>query len=255
MIRWLLGVFLLASSHTLFAQEAWISADTLWVDSAAVVNEEAMYRQFKADLEADPSSAEALIGASYYASRIGNRQPEGPRKIFFEEAIALAEEALDRYPERADAHLAMAIAQGRLALIAPARVRMEASQAIRRYAESALAIDPELAGAWHIIGLWHFRMANLSNAERDAGLALYGHAPTGASMDSSLVYLERAVDLRPDFLLYRYNHIRALRLAGHKQEAETALDALLALPPITPDDAGILAKAQQWLDEQAAEER
>ncbi len=235
-------LFLLAVAGLSAQSTALQRADAL----AAKGEEAAALEAYRAVGPEDPGFVTARIRTAYYATRVGNRLTGEPRDALFREAMGIAGWAARTYPDRADAHLALAIAQGRMALVAPARDRMAVSLAIREHARRALAIDPHLAGAWHVLGLWHHRMGRLSTAEREAAVALYGQALPQASPDSALVFLERSVRLAPGVMLYRYDLARVMRESGHAEAAIPVLDALLALPPATPDDPALLERARAW---------
>jgi tetratricopeptide (TPR) repeat protein len=198
-------------------------------------------------LDQNPENIQALINASYYSSRVGNRKSRDEQIKLFQQALKWAHQAIELQPESAEAHLVLSIALGRIALVAPARERMKYSLQIEVEAERALQLNPNLAGAMHIMGLWHYRMANLSAAEMEAANELYGQIPAEVSMEKALDYLEKAVAAQPDFVLYRYDLARIYWQAKQIPEAREQLQFLLELPDSTVDDVPLKLKAREML--------
>lgn len=203
---------------------------------------------YKQVLDKSPRDYTALWRTSFLMARIGNRQDsKDAKKEYFNKAKAYAGQALDVDSTDAGSNFAMAVAMGRMALISGARDRVAASRDIKNFAERALKYDPDHAGALHVLGRWHLKVANLNFAERMAANVLFGGVPKGASEEKAVEYLERAVSLKPDFILYRYDLARAYDETGQEQKAIATLNKALTLSPRTPDDPGLLQECREML--------
>ena len=221
-------------------------ADSLYTS----YHEQEALEVYKKVLERAPEDYTALWRTSFLMSRIGNRQEEkDAKKSYFNRAKAYAQKALEVDSTDAESNFAMAVAMGRMALISGARDRVAASRDIKKYAERALKYDPDHAGALHVLGRWHLKVANLNFAERMAANVLFGGVPKGASEEKAVEYLERAVSLKPNFILYRYDLARAYDETGQEQKALSTLNKALTLEPRTPDDPGILKECLELMDD------
>ena len=188
-------------------------------------------------LEEEPENYKALWRASFLYSRIGNRfNDEGDQKEYFNRGIDLAERALEVDSTDAQSHFVMAVAMGRKALISGARERVAASRAIKKHADKALNYDENHAGAWHVLGRWHFKVANLSWVERAAANTLFGGIPGDASNQKAADAIQKAIDFNDNNILYYYDLAKVYEEMGHDQQAISVCESAVELESRTPDD-------------------
>jgi len=199
-------------------------------------------------LQQDSSVYVAVWRSSFLYARIGNRfDSKEKKKQYFKKSEKLAHKALQMKPDDAESNFVMAVAMGRMALISGPKDRVAASREIKKYAEKAARLDPQHSGAWHVLGRWNLEVANLNFAERMAANLLFGGIPE-ASNEKAVQYLQKAVSLRPDFILYRYDLARAYEKVGKEEKARDILVKALTLKPKTEDDPETLKKCQKMLD-------
>lgn len=241
-------LLLMCPSSVLQAQNSGIDslaqrAESLFEDH----REEEALELYRRILEKEPDNFDALWRTSFLYSRIGNRlDSEERQRDYFNRGIELAERALEVDSAHTQSHFVMAVAMGRKALISGARDRVAASRDIRKYAEQALELDPENAGAWHLLGVWHLRVANLSWFERAAANTLFGGIPD-ASNEEAAEHIEKAIDLNDRYILYWYDLARVYRELGRDEDATEACRTALEKPEITPDDGQIKEKCRELM--------
>ena len=200
-------------------------------------NEVAAYGKYKEALQKDPNNVDALCGASYMASRIGNRKTERADKTdYFRKAEDWANKAIQLEPNNAQANYVKALAMGRIALIATARERVAASRDIKKHADLAIKNDPSHHGAWLILAKWHIKMANLSFAEKLAAEAIFGGIPKGASNEKAVECCRKAIELSPGYVLYYYELAQIYEIMDKDDVAIKILDKGLAKPNTNIDD-------------------
>lgn len=188
-------------------------------------------------LEEEPENYKSLWRASFLYSRIGNRlNNEDEQKEYFNKGINLAERALAVDSTDAQSHFVMAVAMGRKALISGARERVAASRAIKKHADKALEYDENHAGAWHVLGRWHFKVANLSWVERAAANTLFGGIPGDATNQKAADAIQKAIDLNDNNILYYYDLAKVYEEMGHDQQALSVCESAVELESRTPDD-------------------
>ncbi|MGD8747254.1 MAG: hypothetical protein PVI44_02195 [Balneolaceae bacterium] len=199
-------------------------------------DEEQALELYKQILEHHADDYQALWRTSFLYSRIGNRfEDKDQKKEYFNKAINLAEQALQRDSADTQSNFVMAVAMGRKALISGAKSRVAASRDIKKYAERAIKYDSTNAGAWHLLGRWHFKVANLSWIERLAANTLFGGIPK-ASNEKAEEYIEKAIKLNDKYILYYYDLARVYRETGKDQQAINTCQTALKVPKLTPDD-------------------
>lgn len=244
----LLAIFS-AAPFLLAAQE--ISEIELRADSLYQANEEKqaleLYSQI---LQEDPDNYKALWRSSFLYSRIGNRfDDEDDQREYFNKGINLAERALEVDSTDTQSNFVMSVAMGRKAIISGARERVAASRDIKKYVDRALQYDSTNAGAWHVLGRWNFKIANLSWMERAAANTLFGGIPGDATNEKAAKYIEKAIDLNDTNVLYYYDLANVYKEMGENQRAISTCRNALNLSNSTPDDEGIKQDCRQLIDD------
>lgn len=206
-----------------------------------------IYRQL---LEQQPKDFETLWRTSFLYSRVGNRlDSKDQQEEYFNRAIELAKRSLDVDSTHTQSNFVMAVAMGRKALISGARSRVAASREIKKYADRALEYDPKNEGAWHVLGRWHFKVANLSWFERAAANTLFGGLPGDASNEKAAEYIEKAIDLNDKYLMYYYDLARIYDEIGREAEAIEACKIALDKPELTVDDDKIKQDCRELIED------
>lgn len=216
----------------------------------AANNEGLAVTKYDKILELDPNHYEALHSASLLYSRLGNRESDEAAKTKkFRVAKDLADRAIKQNPTDAEGYFVMSVAMGRIALIANSKERVAASKDIKQNAETALRYNTKHAGAWHILGRWNVKVANLSFAERAAASILFGGVPEGASNENAVMCYQNALKYRPGYLLYMYDLAGAYLYVKNKEKAKQTLQKVVSSKPQTPDDPGIIEEAKIMIEE------
>lgn len=201
-------------------------------------------------LQEDPDNLSALWHSSLLYSRIGNRlDDEEQQKRYYNLAKDRAQQALNEDSTHTQANFVMAVAMGRMALIVGARERVAASRDIKKYAERALEADSSNAGAWHVLGRWNLEISDLNFAERLAANVLFGGIPEGASTEKAVEYIQKAIDLNPDLILYYYDLAKAYEQLGQEEEAIAACQQALAQPTRAPGDEKVKEDCRELVED------
>src|SRR5699024_10372925 len=95
----------------------------------------------------------------------------------------------------------------------------------------------------------NYEVSNLNFAERLAANVLFGGLPDGASTDTAAQYIERAIELKDDYLLYYYDLARVYDELDKDQQAITVCQKVLEMPDKSPDDPEIKADCQNIIND------
>ncbi len=222
-------VFAASTAHAQTTSELIARGDSLW----EALQPEASLGPYGDVVRTDPQLVEAWW--KYARSQVDvAKQLEGDdfrerRDSIYGVARAYAQSALNFAPDDAEARFVMALVLGRQSLTRGGRERVQYAREIYEAAAGALEIDPEHAGAWHILGAWHAEVRRLSGFTRFLAKTLFGAGFLGrAEWDSAAVYLERAVALEPAYIFHR------LELAEIYVDMDRVDDALVQLEAIEP---------------------
>lgn len=158
--------------------------------------------KYKLVLNQEPSNITALVKAAELSTMLAgfNEKDTKSKQLFLSSAGAYAVRAYSANPKNAEAAYVMALTQAKLSEIQPDNKKLiECVRNSKIYADEALAINPGHAKANFTVGKWHMEMANLNLVKKAAVKLMYGGLPEG-SMDSAIVYLEKARTLDPYFV-------------------------------------------------------
>jgi tetratricopeptide (TPR) repeat protein len=169
------------------------------------------------------------------------------RTPLYEQALTDAEAALAADSASSDAHLAVAVAEGRLALDAGTRERVQRSRAVKEHADRAIELDSMLAGAYHVRGRWHREVDDLGFFERAIVKTVYGGLPD-ASFEQAVRDFQRALALEER--AFHYLELgKTYEAMDRAEEARDAYQAALEVPNHDPFAPRYKEEARERLED------
>ena len=165
----------------------------------------------------------------------------------YREALKYAEAALTVDASDAHAHLAKSIAEGRIALDAGTKERVQRSRAVKKHAERAIELDSTLARAYHVRARWNREASDLNFFERAIVKTVYGGLPE-SSFEQAVRDFKRAIELENE----RFHHLELAKTylkMDRPNDARAELQTVLELPATDPFDQKYKAEAQELLDD------
>jgi len=202
-------------------------------------------------LTQDPENYEALWNTSFIYTRIGRRQTTYiNQEAYYRKAREFAQKCLDAHPDKPRSHYVFALASAGLADDMPnSSERIQLIWDMKDYSERALEMDPDYAPAWHLKGVWHSKIANISRTERLAAKLLYGRLPEGASNRKAEEHLQRAINMDQDVILFKLDLAQHYQETGQKQKALPLLESVLEMTPTSQNDQLDQKEARQRYEE------
>ena len=199
-------------------------------------------------LELAPDHFEALCGASYLYGEVGKRfkEPKKQRE-FYEKALELAKQSFQQAPEHPESNLVMAWAYGGLALISEIREKVEAGRKVKKHTDVVLKNRGEDDRAWYILANLNYTVGKASFVQKAVAKLLFGGVPANLTVEAAIEAYRKAVEIKPDYILYRYELARALLGKGDEGEALRHLKQALQSEPLTEDDPALLQECQKLL--------
>ena len=163
-------------------------------------------------------------------------------------AVEHAREAVKTAPDSAAGHLELAVALGRQALKEGPKTQLSLSREIKSEVDRTLALDPAQGRGWHVLAVWNRKLASLNFFERAVARTVLGGVPKGASMESAVADLQKAVELEPAYVNHRLELGRTFMQLNRRNEARRELELAIALPPSgNPLDTKYQAEARELL--------
>jgi tetratricopeptide (TPR) repeat protein len=206
-------------------------------------------------LKLEPQNVEALAKLSRAHIDIGDMIPESApdwreRRIReYRRAESYARLAVKADPRSTWGHFYVAASLGTMAGLLPVAKQLEIAEEIRDAAERAVELDPKNGFAYHALGVWHRRMAEIGGGSRMFASLWYGRSPPRGDLDQSLEFLKKAVSLNPDVIVSRLELARTHAARGEWAAARAQLKYVQDLPVRFSDDALHKQKGQELLDE------
>lgn len=245
--------FFLFFAFSIHAQEN--KEDQLYRYAVKLQNEEKFgdaLTIFKNLLKSDSSNAEYLWRASFIYSKLGYNQPtEKQQQQWYSTALYLGKKAITQHPQNAHAHYVYAMALGRMSENASNKVKIDNARQIKTEAETAIKLDPKLAGPYHIMGRWHRVVAGFSGFERAMIKAIFGGIP-GGTYEDAIRYFEKAILLEPANGIHYYELASTYlerKGTNDKAQAKNWLQKALLIPVKSEDDAANKKKCEALLKE------
>lgn len=199
-------------------------------------------------LKNDSLHYEALWNTVIIYSNKGDRQEnEDRREEFMNKSIEWAEKLMEEYPDKGHAHYAYAVALGRKTDWMGNRDRIQAAHEIRDHSEKASILIPDFAPVWHLYGVWHSDVANVSRGARLAARFLSGGLPDGSN-EKAEEYLLKAIEMDPENILARLDLARHYMKVGRDKDAKSVVEETLEMEPRMKDDPAYQEEAREMLE-------
>ena len=200
---------------------------------------EAMMK-YEAAVTLNPGHYQSLCQLVVLKSRIAGRTPDEAKKInYYHEAKDYAMKAYELEPNSAQSNYIMALGIGGVALVSSARQSLAYSFEMKDYLDKALELDPKHADSWHLLGRWHYKIANLRLSELTAANLFFGGIPEGASNEEAIKCLQKAIEYKPTDIIYYYDLARAYENIKDLVSCKSVLRTALEIEVTTSDELEI----------------
>jgi len=205
-------------------------------------------RAYAAAVQAAPMSFAALCRLSRTESEQGELLKGDVQRRTRAGAVEHARAAIKAAPDSAAGHAWLAVALGRQALDEGPKTKLAMSREIKSETERALAIDPGLGRAWHVLAVWNVKLASLNAFERMAANAVLGGVPRGASNENAEGAFRKAIAFEPGYVNHHLEYGRLLLDLHRDADARRELERAVSLPPTSDAlDGRYQAQARELL--------
>jgi tetratricopeptide (TPR) repeat protein len=204
-------------------------------------------------VKAEPANYEALWKASRAYFDVGDqidpkdKSAADKQMKMYLDSESYAKQAIKANPNDTWGHFFLSAAMGKHALLLGKKDQINMSKSIKEEIEKAISLDPNNDLAYHALGRWHRRMAEIGGVQRFFGGMIYGSIPKGTFPEAEQ-YFKKAIELKPD---YTNHHLELGRtyLAMKKYDLATQeFQKCLVCPILTSKCQAYKQEAQQELD-------
>lgn len=170
----------------------------------------------------------------------------GEKIRLFEISKSYALRAVKLAPNEAEAHLSVAITYAKMLPLLDSKAKVEAIHKVKAAVDKSLALDAGQDLAWHVLGCWHGRLAEVGAIRRTAAKVLYGEIPEGSSEEAVRCF-QKAIKLNPSRLSHYVEMGIAYAFQGNTAKARESLNKGLAMPSVDAGDPASKELAREVL--------
>ncbi len=168
-------------------------------------------------------------------------QEKAAQLEYYQKALDYADRAVKANPDGPMGYVRRAIANGRVALFKGIWGAISLVKDVKTDCEKASALDPNNASAYYILARTHAKLCEKSKMVRwPLGLGW-------ANRDEAAKLFEKAIALRPAFMMYRIDAAKNYLENDDDQKAKEQLVKIAALPKEDEDDDAVRTEAKEML--------
>lgn len=194
-----------------------------------------------------PHQAEVLFRlAKQQSNQIFDAPSQTEKKRLAALCLATAERAVAADPQHARARLSVGICLAKNFPHVDNQTKVNYSRRLKEETEKAIALEPKLDLAYHMLGRWHFEVAEMNFMLKGIAKLVYGGMPAG-TLAMARENFERAIELAPGRVIHRHQLAQTLLALKRKADAIAQLRQCLALKPVDRDDAEAQFEARRQL--------
>ncbi|MBI3578092.1 MAG: hypothetical protein HY089_01610 [Ignavibacteriales bacterium] len=157
-------------------------------------------------------------------------------------SLEFANKAIAANPKSSISYTRRAIANGRIALFKGVWESLDLVKQAKADLEKALELDANNPGAYYVLGRTHAKVSEKPRIVRwPLGLGW-------ANMDDAIKNFEKAISLRPNFIMYHLDCARAYAEEDEYEKARTHLNTIATLPTLDEDDDQFRKEAKELLE-------
>jgi tetratricopeptide (TPR) repeat protein len=203
-------------------------------------------------LKLEPDNYQALWKASRAYIDVAdlikpNTKDEKNRQMqMYADAVTCARKAAAADPDDTWGHFYISAAMGKRLLLQGKKEQIAGSKTVRAEIDKAIELDPNNDLAWHALGRWQRRMAEIGGAKRVFGSILYGSIPKG-SFEESEKALQKAVELNPTYINHHLELGKTYVSLKKYDLARAEFEKCLELPVTTSKDEMLKGEAEAEL--------
>jgi tetratricopeptide (TPR) repeat protein len=205
-------------------------------------------QSYQAALALEPNNYEALWSVSRALVDIGEHLPsatdqEKAKQLqMYEQSLEFANKAIAANARGAMGYTRRAIANGRIALFKGVWESLDLVKQTKADCEKAIALDAKEPAAYYVLGRTNMKVSEKPKIVRwPLGLGW-------ANLDDAVKNFEKAIEYRPNFIMYRLDCARAYVEQDEYGQARGHLTAIATLPTMDEDDNQFRKEAQELLE-------
>lgn len=150
-------------------------------------------------------------------------------------SLRYSKRAVEVDPNNSQARLSLSISYGKLTDFTDNKTKIEYSKLIRDEALKAIELNPNEDFAYHVLGRWHYGIANINPVLKLLTKIVYGSLPR-ASNEEAVQYLRKATEIAPEKIMHHYELAKVYVAVGKHDLARREWRKITELPAVDKQD-------------------
>ena len=164
----------------------------------------------------------------------------------YAEGETWARKCVAKAPEDGNCHLYLSIAVGRIAESKSGKTKVKLSREVNEEAAKSIELNPNLDGAYHVLGRWNREVVALPWYLKAAVRMFLGGLPP-ATNEEAVKNFNMAIELRPDRLLHYFELGVTYKYMGEKEKAKMNFEKTLSMDLVERKDESRQEEARNFL--------
>ena len=170
------------------------------------------------------------------------------QKININLALPYAKKALEIAPSLAKANHWYAVIIGKKGVLEGTKQKIINSYEVEKYCLRAIELDPDYDGSHHVMGRWHYNVADLSWIERNIASLVYATPPEG-TFGEAAEYFKSAISAKSDEIRHYLWLGKSYYAIGSYDQAKNILIKATELKQKNDSDKILMNQVKELLKE------
>ncbi len=132
-----------------------------------------------------------------------NEKNKKKKMQYYYKGLKEAKKAFKLAPNNGYTNFWLASYLGRIGELEGTKQSIINSYEVKKYALIAIELEPEYDAPYHMMGRWHYELANLNDIEKKIASLVYAELPKG-SYTEAVSFFEKSIQIRPNEMRHHF---------------------------------------------------
>ena len=145
-----------------------------------------------------------------------NEKNNKKKMQYYYKGLKEAKKALQLAPNNGYANFWVASYLGRIGELEGTKQSIINSYEVKKYALIAIELEPEYDASYHMMGRWHYELANLNDIEKKIASLVYAELPKGSYLEA-VSFFKKAIKISPNEIRHHFWLAKTYYAMGNKE--------------------------------------
>jgi len=175
-----------------------------------------------------------------------NEKNKKKKMQYYYRGLKQAEEALRLDPNNGHANFWYAAYIGRIGELEGNKQAILNSYEVKKYALIAIDLEPNYDSAYHMMGRWHYELANLNNFEKKIAAIVYAKLPEGSYLEA-ISFFKSAIQIKPNEIRHHFWLAKTYYAIGNQKLSKHEFNVVNNLIPKDEEDKEFQSESRKYL--------